>query len=69
MSVIVICLVLSMCTLTTRSSVPCASMTEVMSVAVNVMLSPMSVMSPPPTLRNSSFRTAVKLGTLGVLTS
>ena len=37
-----------------------------MSVVVNVMLSLMSVMSPPPALCNISVRTAVKLCTLGV---
>ena len=31
------------------------------------MLSPMSVMSPPPALCNLSLRTVVKLCTLGVL--
>ena len=36
------------------------------SVVVNVMLSPMSVMSPPPVLSNLSVRTLVKLCTLGV---
>ena len=39
-----------------------------MSVVVNVMLSLMSVMSPPPALCNLSLRTVVKLCTLGVLT-
>ena len=38
-----------------------------MSVIVNVMLSLMSVMSPPPALCNLSVRTVVKLCTLGVL--
>ena len=37
-----------------------------MSVEVNVMLSLMSVMSPPPALCNLSARTVVKLCTLGV---
>ena len=37
-------------------------------VVVNVMLSLMSVMSPPPALYNLSLRTAMKLCTLGVLT-
>ena len=36
-----------------------------MSVAVNVMLSLMSVMSPPPALCNLSARIVVKLCTLG----
>ena len=38
-----------------------------MSVVVNVMLSLMSVMSPPPALCNLSERTAVKLCIFGVL--
>ena len=41
-------------------------MVEGMSVVVNVMLSLMSVMSPPPALCNLSARTVVKLCTLGV---
>ena len=40
---------------------------EGMSVVVNVMLSIMSVMSPPPALCNISVRTAVKLCIFGVL--
>ena len=40
-------------------------MVEGMSVVVNVMLSLMSVMSPPPVLCNLSARTVVKLCTLG----
>ena len=47
MFAIVICLVLLMCTLTIRSSVVCVLMVDGMSVVVNVMLSLMSVMSPP----------------------
>ena len=43
-------------------------MVEGMSVVVNVLLSLMSVMSPPPALCNLSARTVVKLCTLGVLT-
>ena len=43
-------------------------MVECMSVVVNVMLSLMSVMIPPPALCNLSLRTVVKLCTLGVLT-
>ena len=43
-------------------------MVEGMSVVVNVMLSLMSVMSPPPALCNLSLRTVVKLCTSGVLT-
>ena len=43
-------------------------MVEGMSVVVNVMLSIMSVMSPPPALCNLSLHTVVKLCTLGVLT-
>ena len=42
-------------------------MVEGMSVVVNVTLSLMSVMSPPPALCNLSVRTVVKLCTLGVL--
>ena len=38
-----------------------------MSVVVNVMLSQISVMSPPPALCNLSVRTAVKLCILSVL--
>ena len=45
----------------------CVLIVEGMSVVVNVMLSLMSVMSPPPTLCNLSVRTAVKLCILGVL--
>ena len=58
MFAIVICLVLLMCTLT---------LTEGMSVVVNVMLSLMSVMSPPPALCNLSVRTDMKLCIFGVL--
>ena len=43
-------------------------MVEGMSVVVNVMLSLMSVMSPPPALCNLSVHTVVRLCTLGVLT-
>ena len=42
-------------------------MVDVMYVIMNVMLSLMSVNSPPPALRNLSARTVVKLCTLGVL--
>ena len=64
MFAIVICLVL-LC-------VPClfvlwVLIVEGMSVVVNVMLSLMSVMSPPPALCYLSVRTAVKLCILGVL--
>ena len=45
----------------------CVSIVEGMSVVVNVMLSLMSVMSPPLTLCNLSVRTTVKLCILGVL--
>ena len=45
----------------------CVLIVEVMSVVVNVMLSLMSVMSPPPALCNLSVRTAVKLCIFGVL--
>ena len=41
-------------------------MVEGMSVVVNVMLSLMSVMSPPPALCKLSARTVVKLCTLGM---
>ena len=40
---------------------------EGMFVVANVMLSLMSVMSPPPALCNLSVHTVVKLCTLGVL--
>ena len=50
------------------SSVLCVLMVDGMSVVVNVMLSLMSVMSPPPALCNLSLCTVVKLCTLGVLT-
>ena len=45
----------------------CVLIVEGMSVVVNVMLSLMSVMSPPPALCNLSVRTAVKFCILGVL--
>ena len=45
----------------------CVLIVEGMSVVVNVMLSLMSVMSPPPALCNLSVRTAVKLCIFGVL--
>ena len=41
-------------------------MVEAMSVVVNVMLTLMSVLSPPPALCSPSARTVVKLYTLGV---
>ena len=44
----------------------CVLIVEGMSVLVNVMLSLMSVMSPPPALCNLSVRTAVTLCILGV---
>ena len=68
MFAIVICLVLLVCTLTILNSVLCVLMVECMSVVVNVMLSLMSVMSPPPALCSLSLRNVVKLCTLGVLT-
>ena len=43
----------------------CILIVEGMSVVVNVMLSLMSVMSPPPALCSLSVRTAVKLCILG----
>ena len=42
----------------------CVLMVEGMSVVVTVMLSLMSLMSPPPALCNLSARTVVKLSTL-----
>ena len=45
----------------------CVLIVEGMLVVANVMLSLMSVMSPPPALCNLSVRTAVKLCILGVL--
>ena len=44
----------------------CVVCIEGMSVVVNVMVSLMSVMSPPPALCNLSVRTVVKWSTLGV---
>ena len=49
------------------SSMLCVLIVEGMSVVVNVMLSLMSVMSPPPALCNLSVRTDVKLCIFGVL--
>ena len=49
------------------NSVLCVLMVECMYVVVNVMLSLMSVMSPPLALCNISVHTVVKLCTLGVL--
>ena len=66
MFAIVICLVLLVCTMAILSSVLCVLMVEGMSVVMNVMLSLMSIMSPPPALCNLSARTMVKLCTLGV---
>ena len=65
MFAIVICLVLLMCTLTIGSSVLCLLMVEGMSVVVNVMLSLISVMSPPPALCNLSLRTVMYFGWFG----
>ena len=45
----------------------CVLIVEGMSVVVNVMLSLMSVMTPPPALCNLSVRTAVKLCIFGFL--
>ena len=45
----------------------CVLIVKGMYVVVNVMLSLMSVMIPPPALCNLSVRTAVKLCILGVL--
>ena len=47
----------------------CVVIVEGMSVVVNVILSLMSVMRPPPALCNLSVRTAVKLCGTGVLSS
>ena len=47
-----------------HSSVLCVLMVEVMSVVVNVMLSLISVMSPPPVLCNLSVSMVVMLCTL-----
>ena len=46
----------------------CVLIVEGVSVVMNVMLSLMSVMSPPPVLCNLSVRIAVKLCIFGVLT-
>ena len=69
MFAIVICLLLLMCTLTIGSSVLCVLVVEGMSVVVDVMLSLIYVMSPPPALCNLSVSTVVKLCTVSVLTS
>ena len=66
MFAIVICFVLLTYTLSIGSSVLCVFMVKGMSVVVNVMLSIMSVMIPPPALCNLSARSVVKLCTLGV---
>ena len=66
MFTIVMCLVLLMCTLTILCSVSCVFMVDGMSVVVNVMLSLLSVMSPPSALCKLSVRTVLKLCTLGV---
>ena len=67
MFAIVICLVLLMCTMAIRRSVLCVLIVKGMYVVVNVMLSLMSVMSPPPALCNLSVSTAVKLCIFDVL--
>ena len=56
-----------MCTLTIWIYVLCVLIVKGRSGAVNVMLSLMSVMRPPPALCNLSVRTDVKLCILGVL--
>ena len=69
MFVIVICIVLSMCTLTIRSYVLCVLMVEGMSVVVNVMLSVSNECNEPtPCLVQpiGVHRTVVKLCTFGV---
>ena len=48
MFAMVICLVLLICTLTNCNSIIFVFMVEGMSVVVNVMLSLMNVMRPPP---------------------
>ena len=53
--------------LTIRSSVLCVLMVEGMTVVVNVMLSLMNIMNPPPALCNLSVCTVVKSCILGVL--
>ena len=45
----------------------CVLIVKGMYVIMNVMLSLMCVMSPPPALCNISARAVVKLGTLGVV--
>jgi len=66
MFAIVMCLVMLRCTLTICSSVLCAFMVEGMSAVVKVMLSLMSVISPPPSLCVLSFLTVVYAGIFGV---
>ena len=66
MFAIVMCLVVLRCTLTICSSVLCAFMVEGMSAVVKVMLSLMSVISPPPSLCVLSFLTVVYAGIFGV---
>ena len=69
MFVIVICLVLLMCILTILSHVLCVLIVEGMYSVLNLILSLINVMSPPPALKlyNLLVCTVVKLCTLGVL--
>lgn len=66
MFAMVICLVFEVCTLTVCISMLFSLMVEGMSVVVKVMLSLISVMSPPPCLLVRSLRTVEKLCILGV---
>ena len=49
--------------MTSTISYPIVLMVEGMSVVVNIMLSPMNLMSPPPALYNLSVHTVMKLCT------
>ena len=66
MFAIVMCLVLLICTFTIYISMVCMLMVKGMSVVVNVMLSLMIVMNPPPNLCNLSVCTVVRLYTEAV---
>ena len=70
MFAIVMCVVLLICTITITITISsymlCVLMVEGMPVVVNVILSQMSLMSPPPNLCNLSVRTVVKLCTFDV---
>jgi len=67
MFAIVMCLVLFRCTVTICNSVFAVFMVNGMSVVVKVMLSLISVISPPPLLCALSFLTVVYVGIFGVL--